>query len=75
MDPHVTRSHRGSGKGACRKAQRRRMGWSAVEWTGAQGIPCISNCRAKRRKESQTYEMLYNRDNGTPLWAQIGVDG
>ena len=52
MDPHVTGSHRGSGK-ACRKAQRRRVGWSAVEWTGAQGISCISNCRAKRRKESR----------------------
>lgn len=40
---------RGRGE-ACRKAQHRWVGWSAVEWTGAQGIPCISNCRAKRRE-------------------------
>lgn len=54
MDPHVTRSHRGSGRGACRKAQRRRMGWSAVEWTGAQGIPCISNCPQRTRGDAVT---------------------
>lgn len=62
MDPHVTGSHRGRGE-ACRKAQRRWVGWSAVEWTGAQEIPCISNCRAKRRGESQTCEMLQHRDS------------
>lgn len=53
MDPHGTGSHRGRGE-ACRKAQHRWVGWSAVEWTGAQGIPCISNCPKRIREDAAT---------------------
>lgn len=51
MDPHGTGSHRGKGK-ACRKVQHRWVGWSAVEWTRAQGIPFISNCPKRTRGDA-----------------------
>lgn len=34
--------------------QHRWVGWSAVEWTGAQGIPCISNCPERTRRDAAT---------------------
>lgn len=42
------------------------VGWSAVEWTGTQGIPCISNCRANKRKQSQ---VKHCRSGTTTRWA------
>lgn len=39
---------------ACQKAQRRWVGWSAVEWTEPQGNPCISNCPERTRGDAAT---------------------
>ncbi|KAL4680678.1 hypothetical protein H8959_022619 [Pygathrix nigripes] len=49
MDPHRVPQRRGK---ACRKTQHRQMGWSAVKWMGAQGIPCISSWKANRKIDS-----------------------